>query len=98
MQNSWTSNGWKREILPNGKYKFTIPLSNVDMIASTNQLLVKTGWAFEENDIVVVDGIKAIVMKVEGAWKYPNYSFILTVRCDRMDELKKLLTYEVESK
>ncbi len=82
------------EILPNGKYKITVPRSHVERIVSTGQLLVKTGLVFEEGDIIVVGDIESYVTKREAAWEWPIHNFILTIECEREDELREILTKE----
>lgn len=74
-----------------------VPLSNVDMIASTGQLLVKTDYVFERGDIIDVGGqIKATVLDHNATWEYPNHNWLLTIECDQFDQLKELLTYRTE--
>jgi hypothetical protein len=89
------NDGWAKEDLPNGKCKITVPRTHVDMVASTGQLLVKTGWAFEEGDIIKVGNIEALITKREPAWDLPWHNWALTVECERQDELREMLTYYV---
>lgn len=90
------SEGWAKEDLPDGKYKITVPLSNVNRVASTGQLLVKTGWAFEIGDIIEVGDIEALITKREAAWDFPHHTWVLTIECERDDELWEILTYHVD--
>ncbi len=90
------SEGWGQEDLSEGHKKITVPDTHVNMISSTGQLLVKTGWAFEMGDIIKVCGIEALVTKREGAWDWPNHNFILTVETEQHDELRQVLTCSAE--
>lgn len=90
--------GWAKEDLPDGKYKITVPRTHVDMVASTRQLLVKSGWAFEGGDMIKIGEVEALIKEREAAWDYPWHNWLLTVECEREDELREMLTYYLEVK
>ena len=90
--NSFFSGEWG----DNGKFQICIPLSNVDMLVSTSQLLVKTGWAFDKGDIIEISNIMSTIKEIEAAWEFPNHSFLLTIECDKIDQLRELLAYKME--
>ena len=84
---------WNKKDLPNGQYEITIPLGNVDIVASTGQLMIKTGLILKKDDILVICGIKNHVEIVNVIRYHPKHNLMVTVRCEEPKKLKELLTY-----
>jgi hypothetical protein len=84
---------WEVEKLQGGKKKVTVPIHNVDMLASTGQLFISIRpGIFNQYDIMKVKNIEFVVIGAK-IINHPKHNFLLDIECDQMDELRELLTY-----